>query len=52
MAISNNQQLELTWIAKAHRPELEPRILMPDKSKSYHAKHRPTESEVLDRGDQ
>jgi adenine-specific DNA-methyltransferase len=42
------QKLELTWIGKEHRPKLEPRILLPDDSKSYHAKHRVTESDVFD----
>jgi adenine-specific DNA-methyltransferase len=34
------QKLELTWIGKDQRPRLEPRILLEDPSKSYHAKHR------------
>ncbi len=33
-------RLELTWIGKENRPKLEPRILLEDQSKSYHAKHR------------
>jgi len=35
-----NQKLELTWIGKDVRPKLEPRILLEDSTKSYHAKHR------------
>lgn len=31
------QKLELTWIGKDVRPKLEPRILLPDATKSYHA---------------
>ena len=34
------QKLELTWIGKDARPKLEPRILLEDPAKSYHAKHR------------
>ena len=34
------QKLELTWIGKDERPKLEPRILIEDQEKSYHAKAR------------
>jgi hypothetical protein len=34
------KKLELTWIGKENRPKLEPRILLEDPAKSYHAKHR------------
>ena len=33
-------KLELTWIGKENRPKLEPRILLEDAAKSYHAKFR------------
>ena len=33
-------KLELTWIGKENRPRLEPRILLHDPAKSYHARHR------------
>ncbi|MBY0113635.1 MAG: site-specific DNA-methyltransferase [Phycisphaerales bacterium] len=33
-------RLELTWIGKENRPRLEPRILLEDPEKSYHAKAR------------
>lgn len=36
------QKLELTWIGKDQRPRLEPRILLEDTEKSYHAKERVT----------
>ncbi|WP_375672021.1 MULTISPECIES: hypothetical protein [unclassified Bartonella] len=36
----NKQKLELTWIGKEKRPKLEPRILLEDLEKSYHASHR------------
>lgn len=36
-------KLELTWIGKETRPELEPRILLEDARLSYHAPQRVTE---------
>ena len=42
------QKLELTWIGKEKRPRLEPRILLEDKEKSYHAKHRVTDNDLFD----
>ena len=33
-------KLELTWIGKENRPKLEPRILIEDPEKSYHAAQR------------
>ena len=33
-------KLELTWIGKENRPRLEPRILLEDSTRSYHATHR------------
>ena len=42
------QKLELTWIGKEIRPKLEPRILLEDPAKSYHAKHRVTEGDIFD----
>lgn len=41
----SKQKLELTWIGKDVRPKLEPRILLEEPAKSYHAKHRVTEVE-------
>jgi adenine-specific DNA-methyltransferase len=41
-------RLELTWIGKEHQPKLEPRILLEDPSKSYHAKHRVTKNDLFD----
>lgn len=35
-----NARLELTWIGKENRPRLEPRVLLEDPEKSYHAKFR------------
>jgi adenine-specific DNA-methyltransferase len=42
------QKLELTWIGKENRPKLEPRILLEDPQKSYHAKKRVTENDIFD----
>lgn len=44
----SKQKLELTWIGKEKRPKLEPRILLEDTEKSYHAKHRVTDSDIFD----
>ncbi|HTV43562.1 MAG TPA: site-specific DNA-methyltransferase [Candidatus Sulfotelmatobacter sp.] len=46
--MTKKQKLELTWIGKENRPRLEPRILLEDPEKSYHAKHRVTESDIFD----
>lgn len=45
---NNKQKLELTWIGKDKRPKLEPRILLEDPTKSYHAKQRVTENDIFD----
>lgn len=42
------QKLELTWIGKEKRPKLEPRILLEDPSKSYHAKKRVSDDDLFD----
>ncbi|MDP1678651.1 MAG: site-specific DNA-methyltransferase [Candidatus Nitrotoga sp.] len=46
--MSKKQKLELTWIGKENRPKLEPRILLEDQAKSYHAKHRLTDNDIFD----
>ena len=46
--MTKKQKLELTWIGKDKRPRLEPRILLEDPEKSYHAKHRVTEGDIFD----
>lgn len=45
---SKKQKLELTWIGKENRPKLEPRILVEDPEKSYHAPHRVGENDLFD----
>lgn len=42
------QRLELTWIGKDVRPKLEPRILLEDPERSYHAQHRVTDNDIFD----
>jgi len=46
--MTTKQKLELTWIGKENRPRLEPRILLEDREKSYHAKHRVTDHDIFD----
>jgi len=46
--ICKKQKLELTWIGKENRPRLEPRILLEDPERSYHAKHRVTDKDIFD----
>ena len=41
-------KLELTWIGKSHRPKLEPRILLEDPAKSYHAATRVSDADYFD----
>ncbi|MEF1307986.1 DNA methyltransferase, partial [Vibrio owensii] len=44
----NKSKLELTWIGKNERKKLEPRILLEDPSKSYHASQKVTENDIFD----
>ncbi|MDX9943436.1 MAG: site-specific DNA-methyltransferase [Azonexus sp.] len=46
--MTKKQKLELTWIGKDNRPKLEPRILLEDPAKSYHARHRITGADLFD----
>jgi adenine-specific DNA-methyltransferase len=46
--MTKKQKLELTWIGKENRPKLEPRILLEDPAKSYHAKHRVASADSFD----
>src|SRR5438445_11734246 len=46
--MNRRQKLELTWIGKEHRPKLEPRILVEESEKSYHAAHRVTDQDIFD----
>lgn len=44
----SKQKLELTWVGKEKRPKLEPRILLEDPARSYHAKHRVSDNDIFD----
>jgi adenine-specific DNA-methyltransferase len=46
--MTKKQKLELTWVGKENRPRLEPRILLEDTSKSYHAAHRVRDDDIFD----
>ncbi|MCM8611878.1 site-specific DNA-methyltransferase [Accumulibacter sp.] len=46
--MTSKQKLELTWIGKENRPKLEPRILLEDPTKSYHARHRGASADLFD----
>lgn len=46
--MAHKQKLELTWLGKEKRPKLEPRILLEDPDRSYHAKHRVSENDIFD----
>jgi adenine-specific DNA-methyltransferase len=46
--MSVKPKLELTWIGKDNRPKLEPRILIEDPEKSYHAPFRTSENDIYD----
>ena len=46
--MAKKQKLELTWVGKDERPKLEPRILIEDPSKSYHANVRHSDDDIFD----
>src|SRR5437016_852942 len=46
--MSKTTKLELTWVGKEKRRRLEPRILLEDATKSYHAKVRVSEDDIFD----
>lgn len=46
--MSKKQKLELTWVGKENRPRLEPRILIEDPAKSYHAAARVSDADIFD----
>lgn len=48
MTSNRKQKLELIWVGKDNRPRLEPRILLEDLEKSYHAPHRVTNHDSFD----
>jgi adenine-specific DNA-methyltransferase len=46
--MKSKPRLELTWVGKDDRPRLEPRILLEDQEKSYHASCRVTDDDIFD----
>jgi len=48
MTTLRKPKLELTWIGKENRPRLEPRILLEDQERSYHAAHRVSDKDLFD----
>ena len=46
--VNHKTKLELTWIGKENRPRLEPRILIEETAKSYHAPFRVGENDIFD----
>jgi len=46
--MTTKQKLELTWIGKENQPKLEPRVLIEDVRKSYHAPCRVGENDLFD----
>lgn len=46
--MTKKQKLELTWVGKENRPRLEPRILIEDPAKSYHAAARVSDGDIFD----
>ncbi len=44
----NKQKLELVWVGKEKRARLEPRILIEDPAKSYHAAKRVSNDDIFD----
>lgn len=45
--MATRQKLKLTWIDKENQPEQEPRILLEDPKKSYHAKYWVTDTTIF-----
>lgn len=46
--MTKKQKLELTWVGKENRPRLEPRILLEEPERSYHAAHRIGDGDIFD----
>jgi adenine-specific DNA-methyltransferase len=46
--MASKQKLELTWVGKENRPQLEPRILLEDAALSYHAQHLVSDNDIFD----
>jgi adenine-specific DNA-methyltransferase len=48
VSTQRKQKLELTWVGKENWPKLEPRVLLEDSTKSYHAEQRVTDNDLFD----
>ncbi len=46
--MAQKQKLELTWIGKEKRARLEPRVLIEDTARSYHARQRVSDKDIFD----
>jgi len=46
--MTKKQRLELTWIGKDVGLKLEPRILLEDSDRTYHAEHRVSDRDIFD----
>ncbi len=46
--MAQKQKLELTWVGKEKRARLEPRVLIEDSDRSYHALHRVSEDDIFE----
>jgi adenine-specific DNA-methyltransferase len=46
--VTDKTRLELRWIGKDEVPRLEPRILLEDENRSFHARRRVTDKDVFD----
>ncbi|AQR72858.1 site-specific DNA-methyltransferase [Sphingomonas sp. LM7] len=46
--MSKKQKLELNWVGKETRPRLEPRILLENAGRTYHAATRVSENDIFD----
>jgi adenine-specific DNA-methyltransferase len=44
----STSRLELTWVGKEQRPRLEPRILLENPEKAYHAAQRVDDDDIFD----
>jgi adenine-specific DNA-methyltransferase len=46
--MTKKQKLELTWVGKENRPRLEPRILLEEAKRSYHAAYHAADDDIFD----
>lgn len=46
--MKNRERFELRWVGKEDRPRLEPRILLEEVERSYHAKQRVSDDDLFD----